>query len=494
MHMTTVRALVLAGIGAILAAGHAAAQGPSRDPLSAAAGNSSPALHWAVERGDLERARELVAAGADPSERSRLDITPLSLASANGDAEIVRLLVEAGADPNEVDLVGETMLMATVGSGELAAVEALLELGAEVDRRDRDFGQTALMFAARAGHEAIADRLIEAGADVNASTRVGPEPRWVLPNSRAGFSFGVGIIRGGLPEDRGMRPFRSGGMTPLLFAAREGHTATAERLLDAGADIDTGEANDIAPLLMAISNERAETAAMLVARGAALDAQDWYGRSPLWEAVNVRNLYLHNQTFEHVVDREPMLGIIRLLLERGADPNPRTTESPPVRNHLLATTGTLEWVDFTGQTPFLAAALAGDVTAMRLLLEHGADPHIATIHGTTPLMAAAGVNWVVSQTYTEGPEALLEAARLCLDLGMDVNAANSMGITAVMGAANRGSDDIVELLVANGARLDVADNEGRTPLDWARGVFLATHPAEPKPSSIALIERLMAAR
>jgi hypothetical protein len=126
------------------------------------------------------------------------------------------------------------------------------------------------------------------------------------------------------------------------------------------------------------------------------------------------------------------------------------------------------------------------------MMEHGADPHIATIHGTTPLMAAAGVNWVVSQTYTEGPEALLEAVKLCIELGMDVNAANSMGITAVMGAANRGSDDILEYLVAHGARLDVADNENRTPLDWARGVFLATHPAEPKPSSIALIERLMA--
>jgi ankyrin repeat protein len=129
---------------------------------------------------------------------------------------------------------------------------------------------------------------------------------------------------------------------------------------------------------------------------------------------------------------------------------------------------------------------------MRLLLEHGADPHVATYAGTTPLMAAAGVNWVVSQSYTEEPEALLEAVELCAELGMDVNAVNSMGITAVMGAANRGSDAIIEFLVARGARLDVADNEGRTPLDWARGVFLATHPAEPKPSSIALIERLMA--
>ena len=164
-----------------------------------------------------------------------------------------------------------------------------------------------------------------------------------------------------------------------------------------------------------------------------------------------------------------MLDVIRLLLDRGADPNPRTKESPPVREHLLSGTGTLEWVDFTGQTPFLTAALAGDMTVMRLLLEHGADPHIATFHGTTPLMAAAGINWVVSQTYTEGPEALLEAVKLCVELGIDVNAVNSMGLTAIHGAANRGSDDIIEYLVSQGARLDIADNEGRTPLDWAHG-------------------------
>jgi hypothetical protein len=109
-------------------------------------------------------------------------------------------------------------------------------------------------------------------------------------------------------------------------------------------------------------------------------------------------------------------------------------------------------------------------------------------------MAAAGVNWVVSQTYTEGPGALLEAVKLCVELGMDVNAVNSMGIRAIHGAANRGSDDIIEYLASQGARLDVADNEGRTPLDWARGVFLATHPAEPKPSSIALLERLVGER
>jgi len=159
----------------------------------------------------------------------------------------------------------------------------------------------------------------------------------------------------------------------------------------------------------------------------------------------------------------------------------------------LRVTGSLSWVDFTGQTPFLTASLAGDITVMKLLLTHGADPHIPTFGGTTPLMAAAGVNWVVDQTYDEGAAALLEAVKLCVELGMDVNAVNSMGLTALHGAANRGSDDIIRFLVQQGAKLDVKDAEGRTPMTWAEGVFLATHPARPKPKSIELIRQLASA-
>jgi ankyrin repeat protein len=188
-----------------------------------------------------------------------------------------------------------------------------------------------------------------------------------------------------------------------------------------------------------------------------------------------------------------MLPLIEALIAKGADLNVRTKETPPVRHHLLEITGTLEWVDFTGQTPFLAAALAGDVTVMNLLLKHGADPNIHTFEGTSPLMAAAGVNWVYAQTYTESPESLLEAVKLCHQLGMDVNQKNSMGVTALMGAANRGSDEIIRFLVDNGADLTLLDNEKRSALDWAKGVFLATHPAEAKPSSIALITELLTA-
>jgi ankyrin repeat protein len=265
-------------------------------------------------------------------------------------------------------------------------------------------------------------------------------------------------------------------------------------LLAAGADIERADANGITPLLMAISNNHMDVARFLLESGANINVMDWYGRTPLWAAVETRNMDVNNaEPFENGVDRAPVLDLIRVLLDRGADPNTRTKETPPIRRQMLPVTGSLSWVDFTGQTPFLTASLSGDLAVMRLLLEYGADPYIPTFGGTTALMAAAGINWVVDQTYDEGPKALLEAVRLCADeLGMDVNAVNSMGLTAIHGAANRGSDDIIRFLVARGAKLDVKDKEGRTPLTWAGGVFLATHPAKPKPSSMALISELLA--
>jgi ankyrin repeat protein len=169
--------------------------------------------------------------------------------------------------------------------------------------------------------------------------------------------------------------------------------------------------------------------------------------------------------------------------------NARTREVPPSRRWLYSL-GDVSWVDFTGATPFLRAALSGDTATMRLLLAHGADPNLPTLSGTTPLMAAAGVNWVVAQTYTESPQALLDAIRICIEHGADVNAANSMGLTALLGAANRGANDIIRLLAQNGARLDVVDKNGRSAQRWAEGVFLAAVGAERKPTTIALLREL----
>ena len=451
--------------------------------------DGTPALHWTVRVNDLETASALLRAGADPKLITRYGVTPMALAASSGNAAMLKLLLESGADANTPDGAGETPLMAATQVGSLDSVKTLLSAGATLDARDRTFQQTALMVAVRANHPDLVRYFIEQGAAVNAQTRTGDAPRWVLPNSVPGFGHGIGIIRGGLPE-RGSRYLIPGAMTPLMYAARDGRMESARLLLDAGAGIEQADANGVTPLLAAIGNNHPDVARLFIERGANINAMDWYGRTPLWTAVEARNMDFDNNTFVNNVDRAPLLDLIKVLLDKGAAVNTRTKESPPIRQKMLATTGTLEWVDFTGQTPFIRAALAGDVTVMKLLLAHGADPKISTFGGTTALMAAAGVNWVVDQTSDEGPKALLEAVQLCVDLGLDVNAINSMGLTALHGAANRGSDDIIKFLVSKGARLDIKDKEGRTPLTWAEGVFLATHPAQPKPKSIALLREL----
>ena len=273
-------------------------------------------------------------------------------------------------------------------------------------------------------------------------------------------------------------------------------------MVDNGASLELADGNGVTPLINAIVNasifrvnrtgtsDHLKIAQLLLDAGADVNAADWYGETPLWAAVDVRNLELGRDGNDRGV-RDEAFALIERLLETGADPNARTREFPHERRFILVVVGSVSWVDLTGQTPFLRAAAAGDVEVMRLLLEHGADPNIATDAGTTPLMVAAGVNWAVAETFDFGNEALLEAVKLAHSLGNDVNAVNSMGVAAIHGAANRGANDVIEYLAANGARLDVADAQGRTPLDWAEGVFLATHPPVRKPETIALLERLL---
>jgi len=484
--MTTVRTLLLETGGDVNALG----------PYE------TPALHWVIRVRDVDTARMLLEAGADPNLANAYDLQPLHLAIQNKDAAMVRLLLSAGADPNIPDRAGENSLFLAARSGSAEIVQMLLDAGADPEEREPNYDQTPLMVAVRADAPAVVELLLDTNVDVNAQTVMGEVPRMRLPSENAG-SKGVGINRGGIPE-RGERAPVAGGKTALMYATRQGDLKLTRMLVEAGADLEQAEANGVTPLINAIVNGSVvsrrggttghiATARYLVSQGADVNASDWYGETPLWSAVMLRNLNVAGATRDNKVDREAALALIKDLIAAGADVNARTREVPPTQR-FITRIGDLSWVDFTGQTPFLRAALSGDVTVMKLLVENGADPTLGTFAGTTPLMAAAGINWVVNQTYDEGEEALLEAVKYAHSLGNDINARNSMGLNAVHGAANRGSDSIIRYLAANGAELDVKDKEGRDPVTWAHGVFLATHPPVDKPETAALIEELIKQR
>ncbi|HYI81639.1 MAG TPA: ankyrin repeat domain-containing protein, partial [Acetobacteraceae bacterium] len=315
------------------------------EDVNASDSDGTRALHWAVRANELEVASLLLKAGADAAARNRLGLTPLYLAAANGNGPMIRALLEHGADANHVEQSGETMLMVATRSGSADAARALLERGVNPNIAAPQLQLTALMIAAEAGATDAVRVLLQHKADLHARTRAGAVPARRMPCvGRTGCgSHGKGIVRGGLP-DQGAQPPIPGDMTPLMFAAREGHVETARLLLDAGADLHASDKNGITPLFMAISNNRIPMARFLVERGADINAKDWYGRTPLFAAVEIRNVDLHYVTFEHMLtadDRAKALDFIRFLLEKGADPNIRVAEVPPLRSWMYLLGGSL---------------------------------------------------------------------------------------------------------------------------------------------------------
>lgn len=435
--------------------------------------DGTTALHWAARADDIATADLLLKAGAKVSVADTLGITPLYIACLNGNAEMIRKLLDAGANSNSAIADGETALMTAARTGNPEAVKLLLDRGAEVNARDTKTEQTPLMWAIREHHSDVAKLLLTRGADAKAITKID----FNFP-PETGNMQGIGRAQN-LPK--GVVP---GGMTPLLYAAREGLLDVAQALVAAGADVNLAEANQTSPLVIAILNDHMDVAQFLIERGANVNAADGFGRTPLWSAVDLRNLDGLERTD---INRETALAMIQTLLDKGANPNAALKSEPPSRRWMFGF-GVAQPVSQVGQTPVQRAALAGDIEAMRLLVAKGGDPKIKSVAGVTALMAAAGVGWVLNQTYVDSKEGLLEAVKLSLEKGTDVNAATSVGMTAMHAAARRGLPDVIAFLAKNGAKIDAKDSQGKTPLNYAENLPAGI---EPSPETVALLKKLM---
>jgi ankyrin repeat protein len=424
----------------------------ARADVNAAESDGTTALHWAIRRGDDAVVAMLLSAGANASASNRFGVTPLALAAEGGSVATVEALIAAGADPKAASREGETVLMTAARAGNAGAVKALLARGADANAAETWQGQTALMWAAAANHADIVRSLMEAGAKADVPAKVFPgQPR--LPRGQ-----GVAI-------QAAHSNFPKGGLSALHFAARQGALDAARAIADGGGTLDVVDPDGITPLHLAIINAHFDLAALLVERGADVNKADRVGRTPLFMTADISSMeWLFSRPIPEASGELTALDLATRLLDKGANVNAVLTGRPFILHHNA--TGNRNIAE--GATPFFKASTTSDLAMMRLLLARGADPLVPTRNGTTAVMALAGLNWVqISSLGTE--EESLEGLRLLLSRGADINAVNTLGETAVHGAAQRGSDRIVQFLADNGAKLDVKSKEGRTPMDEARG-------------------------
>ena len=411
--------------------------------VNAPHGDGATALHWAAHRDLADVAALLIRSGAGVDVADDHGVTPLALASLNASESMVGLLLDAEADPNLAATSGVTPLMTAARVGDAGVVRRLLAAGADPTAAEAVRGQTALMWAVAENHTRAAAVLLEVGG--GATTR------------------------------------SANGFTPLLFAAQQGNVEVARLLLAAGADVEEAapegiggdtnarvlfrEGSEASALLVAIDSGQADVARFLLERGADPN-HDGAGRTPLHSAV-----------------QQELPGVVAALLAAGADPNARLEKPLPLVSRRIRQDNGLTPTT-VGSTPFLLAASFGDVASMRLLVDAGADPFLAADDGTTALMVAAGADYVEGadkygvRSYPAYYETLqqraLAATRLCLELGLDVNAVNDFGQTPLHGAVYMGGTVIAPYLVEQGAEMDVINGRGQTP--WmiaAKGEYRA---------------------
>jgi ankyrin repeat protein len=542
----TVTALVMSLSGGIIAAdtpiADAAARG-DRDTVmallkkaadvNAAQGDGMTALHWAAMNGDTELTQTLLVAGANVRATTRLGTyTPLYLAAQQGHAPVIQALIKAGADVAAGTPNGTTPLMVAAASGEVDAVKVLIENGADVNGKDGVRQQTPLMYAAASNRAAVIALLTAKGADLTATSKVSN-----LANlSREGLGFGGNpqVPGAGQAQQARRAPMPGvdrnyslnelivahGGLTPLLYAVRQGYHESAEALLKAGADVNARSKGDgTSPLLMAIINGHFDLAKTLIDRGADVNAHSDQGVAPLYGVLNIEwaPKALYPQPQAHKQQQLGYLELMKILIDKGADVNARIKMKVWYSGYSFDLSG----VDEIGATPFWRAAYASDIAAMRMLVAAGADPNLPTMKpagrprfgdqtearessdksglppvpiggpSVTALHAAAGVGYgegFGANSHRYAPTGMLAAVKyLVEELGADVNAADHDGNTALHHAAARGDNDMILYLVSKGANVKAVDREGRTTVDMANG---PVQRIQPFPETIALLEKL----
>jgi uncharacterized protein len=493
--------------------------------VNAAQGDGMTALHWAAMNNDAALAQVLLYGGANVRATTRINgYTPLFLAAQRGYAEVIDVLLKASSDPKATSSTGSQPLMLAAASGDVRAVTLLLDAGAEINARDTAKGQTALMYAAGYNRVPVVKLLTARGADVALASKVHDLYEFTAEESAAQPAQGPARTR--KPQvagvDRGWVYTElvayMGGMTPLLLAAREGHSDTVAALLEAGADVNQASAGDnTSPLLIATINGHYDLAKLLLDRGADARVRSENGVTPLYAVLNCEWAQKANypQPRAYLQQKLTYLDLMTALLDKGADPNVRLKKKVWYAGY----NSDLSGIDESGATPFWRAAYASDVPAMKLLISRGADPTIPTMKpagrqsaegareaardvsglppipvggpSVTPLMAASGVGYAegfAANSHRIHPAGWMPAVRyLVEEVGLDVNARDHDGNTALHHAASRGDNEMIQYLLSKGADLRAVNREGQNVADMANGPVQRT---QPYPATLALLEKL----
>ena len=499
-HIKPARSLLAAAIVSVLLALPAHAQeGNEQQLLELAAGGDTQAalelitrktdvnqpqadgttlLHWAIYYNDVALVETLLKRDADVRVRNEFGASPLSQAAIIGNAEVIGMLLDAGADANERGADDQTALMIIARTPLVDAAHVLVEAGADVNAVEKWRGQTALMWAAAQLQPEMVKFLIDNGADVNAQS---------LPNNWE---------RQVTAEPR-MKILPAGGLTPLLYAAREGCTECVRLLIEAGADLNQTDPQNVSPLVMAGLNARWDSMKLLAEAGADVNKWDYYGRNPLYMVVDYSTLPHGGRADRLSGDLATPLEIAELLIAKGANVNMQLKLFPPYR--ALGPDRGADGLLRTGATPLFRAARGGDLPMIELLLKHGALVDLPQENDITPLIVATGFR--ASAIDTRGrfrnEQQAYESAKLLLAAGASVNQQEENGQAALFGAATQGWNTVVQLLADNGADLEHKDSQGNTALDAAMGragMFGRGSGGDAHVDTAALIEKLLSER